>query len=166
MYFYSIFVVSSKAFELVERAKENPLIAKKNYEDAAELFKKYKSFYLEAAKCLYSCEKYEEAKEKFIQTKSWVEAADTILKIIKTDPEKATLNKRIKDLYIEAVKYFDNAAKYAKALELCDICEEYQLMVILIIKYERYLNDFPNWFESKLRIYVVDIEKKILAICK
>ena len=136
----------------MERAKENPNIARKNYEEAAEIFNKHKTFMLETAKCLYSCEKFEEAKELFVQNESWAEAGETLLIIINNNPEKANLNKKIKNLYKEAIVYFDKAKKYSKALELSETSQQYQITINLLLKYQNYLMDFANLFENKLRL--------------
>lgn len=100
----------------------------------------------------------------FIQKESWVEAADTILTLIKNDPEKST--REITELYKEAIDYLDKAKKYSRALEISENSGQYKLMINLIIKYERYLNDFGNFFEKKLKKYCFEVEKTILSKCK
>lgn len=104
----------------------------------------------------------------FIHKESWVEAADTILALInKKDREKVTLSKEEKDLlYKDAINYYDKAKKYLKALEICEIIEDYPLIIALIIKYETYLKYFCSMFEKKVKKYCCEVEIKILSKCK
>lgn len=108
----------------------------------------------EAAKSFYAADCFEEAKKYFIDSKLYSEAGETILKLVNRENNNP-------NLYLEAIKCFEMANNFMKAIEICLTLRNFAKILELIFKYKRKIVDYEKVLESYLIYYLKDEEDKI-----
>ena len=142
----------------------------RNYERAKVLFIKAE-YFAEAGECVMKIiiqiqnqekekEKIEKEKGKEKEKKEKIEKKEEI-----KEQEKIEKEKKYKELYKEAMVYFDNANNYAKAIECCEMIKDFKAMVKLMKKYESFIANFTFMFESNLKKYISELETNMINLC-
>jgi len=154
------------ALYLVDSAKEimesDPKKALENYEESAKLFEN-EGCALQAAKSYFSLKKYEKAKVFFVNAHNFAEARECLMKMVSQNQDQEGKQKN-KELYEEAMNYFDKANKHAKAIECCELIPDFKMMVKLLKKYESFIANFISMLEENLKKYIKELEANMIRL--
>ena len=117
---------------------------------------------MEAAKSYFSIRNYEKAKDLFLKINNFVEAGECIIKMLKSGQKK----ENVRELYIEALDYFDKANQFSKAIECCEAVRDFTRMFKLLKKYGTSIGNFLEIFETNMKKYIEELATTMMRLSK